>query len=108
MPDAITDPDARLLKEAGNAVVAIDIRYRLASFQEQAEMRDERDSAFSAYAAARNKLLAQGVIAGEAEIAEMRAIAAEVKKAAETASLLRAIGKAVLLLSRVAMPRPLG
>jgi hypothetical protein len=97
------DPDATFLKEAGDAVVTIDVQYRLASYAEQAEMRDKRDNAFSAYAMARNKLLAQGVIATDADIAEMRSIAAEVKQAADTASLVRAIGKAVTILARVAL-----
>lgn len=102
MPNA-NDPDAQVLKLAGDTVVNIDIRYRLASPAQQLEMREERDSAFAAYAHARNKLLAQGVIATDADVAEMRAIAAEVKEAADTASLLRGIGKIVLKLSKLAL-----
>ena len=97
------DTDASFLKVAGDTVVNIDVQYRLASYEQQAAMRDDRDSAFAAYAMARNKLLAQGVIATEADIAEMRAIAEEVEQAADTASLLRSIAKVVLILSRVAL-----
>lgn len=102
MPEA-NDPDAKVLKLAGDAVVAIDMRYRLASYADQAEMRDERDSAFNAYGLARNKLLAKGVIATEADVAEMRAIAGEIAQAAATADLIRAIGKIVIKLSRFAL-----
>ena len=97
------DTDASFLKVAGDTVVNIDVQYRLASYEQQAAMRDDRDSAFAAYAMARNKLLAQGVIATEADIAEMRAIAEEVEQAADMASLLRSIAKVVLILSRVAL-----
>ena len=97
------DTDAQILRDAGDTVIAIDIRYRLATPAEQMELRDDRDSAFTAYAHARNKLLAQGVIATDADVAEMREIAAEVKKAADTASLIRGIGKLVLKLSRLAL-----
>ena len=97
------DPDAAMLKEAGDAVIAVDVRYRLASFQEKIEMRDERDRAFSAYAMARNRLLAEGIVATDEDVAEMRAIAAEIKSAADTASLLRAIVKVVTVLARFAL-----
>jgi len=100
------DPDADLLEEAAATVAAIDRRYRRASFEEKIALKDQRDAAFTAYALARNKLLEEGVIVSDADVEEMRSIAAEVKKAADTASLIRAIGKVVLALSRVALPLP--
>ena len=87
------DNDATVLKEASAAVTQIDLKYRRADTNAQLKMKADRDKAFSAYAAARRKLLAAGVICTDKDVEKMRSLRDEVRKARETQSLLIAAAR---------------
>ena len=96
------DNDSTVLESSGASVVEVDVRYRAASFADKLLLKPERDRAFNAYSAARLKLLADGVICTGDDVQEMQEIRAEIEKAAQTQSLLVAIGKLVGFLLKVA------
>ena len=85
------DNDTLVLQDAAQAVLAIDIQYKLASFNDQQKLKGERDKAFNAYSNARLKLLQQGVICTEADVKEMNKIRQEIEQAAQTQSLIAGI-----------------
>lgn len=87
------DPDAQVLQAASEAVTAIDLRYRAASFADKLVLGPERDRAFSAYLDARLQLLADGVICTADDVAEMAKLRDEVNAAAGRQSLLVAAGR---------------
>ena len=82
------DPDLTVLEEAAAAVTAIDRKYRRANFNEQIELKPERDEAFNTYARARLKLLEEGVIATEEDVEQMKRIRREVARARKTQTLI--------------------
>lgn len=96
------DNDAEVLRAASDSVTEIDLRYRAASFDDKILLKPERDRAFHNYQAARLKLLEDGVICTEDDVAEMRKLRQEVVKAAQTQALLTAIGRVVGFLAKVA------
>ena len=87
------DNDSVVLKVASEAMTAIDLQHRAATFPDKLVLGPERDRAFSAYLAARLKLLADGVICTPADVAEMGKIRDEVNAAAERQTMLVAIGR---------------
>jgi hypothetical protein len=103
LDDATRERNAAMLRAAGDAVMAVDLRFHLAGFDEQFEMRDERDRAFNAFAAARNRLMLPGLAISEEEIAEVDVLRREVENAADTATLIAAAGKIALALLRLAL-----
>lgn len=101
--DGMMDRDAAMLRVAGDAVMAIDLRFRRASFDEQFKMRDERDQAFNAFAAARNRLLMPGLTASDEDIAEVDELRRQVESAADTATLIATAAKIATSLLRLAL-----
>ena len=87
------DTDAAVLKEAAAAVLSIDLRYRKADALGQRAMRADRDVAFSAYAKARRRLLAEGVVCTTEDVRTMQALRDDVRRARNTQSLLIASGR---------------
>ena len=90
------DNDSIVLSDLGDTVTMVDVKYRLASPADRLDMKEQRDQALSAYPAARDRLLADGIICTEDHILKMRIIRAEIEAAAETQStvegLIRLVG----------------
>jgi len=87
------DNDCIVLKDLGETVTMIDVLYRLAEPAERKDIKDERDKALAYYGAARDKLLADGVICTDKHIAEMRKIKAEIEQAAQSQQVIQGIIK---------------
>lgn len=85
------DYDLKVLEEAKEAVFIIDKKYKKASFDEQLDLKDDWDKAFSTYVLARVKLLKQGVVCNADDVKEMQNIRKEVEQAAKTQSLIAGI-----------------
>lgn len=94
MPNQL-DNDAIVLEDLAATVVRIDIRYRLADFNDKVNLKPERDKAFSAYTQARLKLLEEGVLCSDKHVEEMQAIRQAVGQAKTTQSLIAGIGRLV-------------
>ncbi len=68
------DTDEIVLETLAAAVTSIDKRYRRAGAADKVAMLQAREDAFNAYAAARIRLLEDGVIATDADVTEMNDI----------------------------------
>ncbi len=77
------DRDSIVLRDLGDTVTMVDVKYRLASPADRLEMKPQRDEALSAYPVARDRLLEEGIICTDEHILEMRMIRAEIEAAAE-------------------------
>lgn len=97
------DTDTQLLREAGQAVVELDVRYRLAPFADRLVLGPERDLAFNAYALARGRLLQDGIITTDADLATMRGLRADMMGAADTAALVDVALRIAAGLTRVGL-----
>lgn len=100
----MTDTDSLTLKEAGSAVLDIDMRYRLLpTIDEKEELKPTRDEAFSNYTSLRLKLLEEGVITTQEDLDEMKEIRSEIEKAAGLQTILVAAGRAAAFFAKLAL-----
>jgi hypothetical protein len=97
------DNDAKIIEDAAAAVTRIDLQYRAASFNDKLQLKDKRDEAFSNYAAARVKLLQDGVTGTDQDVADMKTLRTQVESAAKTQDLIVAAGKIALFLGKLAL-----
>ena len=89
----MADNDTIVLQDLGETVTLIDVKYREASPAARFEMKENRDKALNEYGAARDKLIADGVICTDQQVIEMRKLKAEVEHAADTQMLIRAVAQ---------------
>lgn len=97
----MADNDSEMLKAAGNAVLEIDVRYRGLNIDDKELLKPSRDKAFSEYSSARLKLLKDGVIATDQDVADMQAIKQDIDEAAETQQLIASAVKISGVLGRL-------
>lgn len=98
-----TDTDLLVFQTASATVTEIDRRYRLANINDQIKLKPKRDEAFSAYALARLRLLEAGIITTAQDLADMRALKAEVDKAAVIQDLVIAAARVAVFLAKTAV-----
>ena len=99
----MSDNDSIVLRDLGETVTMIDVKYRLASPADRIDMKEERDKALAQYGAARDQLLAEGVICADEHIAEMRKIKAEIEQAAQTQQIIQGMVRLVKFLRSFAV-----
>jgi hypothetical protein len=92
------DTDVIVLRDAANAVIEIDVRYREGDANTQRELQEPRDRAFAAFSLARLNLVKAGVITTNADVNSMRAIKAQIDQAAATQVLLTAVVRLISFL----------
>ena len=100
MPD--NDNDATLLHDAAAAIGVIDAKYRAADFNDKILMKHEVDAAFSAYSAARLRLLADGVLSTSGDVAAMANLRMRITQAADTQSLIAGVVQLATFLAKFA------
>jgi len=79
----------------GNAVVALQIKYRSSSLSERAESRPQLDALLTKYAEYQNNLLDEGIFTTDKDLEEVAIIREEINQAAQTQQLIKAIAKTV-------------
>ena len=88
----MADNDLTVLEDAMNAAFALDKTYRLAvrnnDLDAMLDLKPQVDAAFERYSMARLNLLKPGVLATDADVAEMRRVKAEIDRAAGTQQLI--------------------
>ena len=99
MPD---DNDTKALRIAGDALFLMEVKCREAGFDERLAMEEERDRLWEAYEAARENLIASGVIVGDQELAELTALTEELDRAAQTNAVAQTALKLVGFFARIA------
>jgi hypothetical protein len=86
------DNDLIILEDAKEAAFALDKAYRRAllnaDLDTMTELKPKVDEAYDRYSSARLRLISQGTVATEQDVAELRRIRAEIEQAATTQSLI--------------------
>lgn len=82
------DNDAIAVREAGDAVATIEMRYRMADINGKAALRDAKQAAWDAYLEAKEKLIADGDLCSDNDLVDMIRIRSEIQTAADQQALL--------------------
>jgi hypothetical protein len=102
----MVDNDKIVLEDAKEAAFALDKAYRraiqAADLASVTILKPQVDDAYDRYTQARLNLLKQGVLATDADVAEMRCIRAEIDQAATTQALITGAIKLGLFLAKYA------
>ena len=89
------DKDAQMLDGMGSALVELQVKYRNASLPERMRLRASLEEILEDYAKYQIRLLKEGVITTDEDLAEMQEIQTEIDKAADEQKLLAAIAKTI-------------
>ncbi len=87
------DNDAVMLQQMGNAITDLEVRFRASSLEDRMAMRPSVEQLLNDYAEYRLRLLKEGVITGDQDLAEMRRIQADINAAAQKQDLIKAIAR---------------
>jgi hypothetical protein len=100
------DYDLIILEDAKEAAFALDKAYRRAmlnaDLDTMTELKPKVDEAYDRYSSARLRLMSQGTVATEQDVAELRRIRAEIEQAATTQSMILGAIEFIAFLARFA------
>lgn len=100
------DYDLIILEDSKEAAFALDKAYRRAmlnaDLDTMTELRPKVDEAYDRYSSARLRLLSQGTVANEQDVAELRRIRGEIEQAATTQSMILGAIQFIAFLARFA------
>ncbi len=89
------DSDGIMLEKLGNAVTDMEVKFRDCTLQERVDLRPLLEEMLGDFTQYRLKLLKEGIITTEEQIAEMEAIKKEIDSAADKQALMAAIAKTI-------------
>jgi len=89
------DRDTQMLQEMGNAVITLQMKFRNSPLADRMAIKPALEELLSDYADYQIRLLKEGIITSEQDLAEMANIRQEIEQAAEKEALLKAIGKTI-------------
>ena len=89
------DRDTQMLQEMGNAVIALQMKFRNSPLADRMAIKPALEELLSDYADYQIRLLKEGIITSEQDLAEMADIRQEIEQAADKEALLKAIGKTI-------------
>ena len=89
------DRDTQMLQEMGNAVIALQMKFRNSPLADRMAIKPALEELLSDYADYQIRLLKEGIITSEQDLTEMADIRQEIEQAAEKEALLKAIGKTI-------------
>ena len=89
------DRDTQMLQEMGNAVIVLQMKFRNSPLADRMAIKPALEELLSDYADYQIRLLKEGIITSEQDLAEMADIRQEIEQAAEKEALLKAIGKTI-------------
>lgn len=89
------DNDALMLEKLGDALTRLQVKYRAAGLSDRMLMRPSLEELLSDYTAYQLKLIKEGVISTDADLAEMEDIRQQINQAADTQQLMAAIAKTI-------------
>ena len=101
MPNA-TDNDTQVLRLASAALFAMEVKCRNAGVMDRVAMKQERDQLWQAYLDARDKLIAEGIVVGDDELAEMTALTQDLERATALNQTAQAVLKLVGFFAKIA------
>lgn len=94
------DKDVEMLRNTGNAVVDLQIKYRSSSLSERMEIRPQLDELLKKYTEYQIVLLREGVITSDEDLKEMVEIQKEIDQAAQTQQLVKAFAKTIVFVAK--------
>lgn len=97
------DKDAEMLQKMGNAVVALQLKFRNSSLSERVEIRPQLEELLTKFAEYQLGLLREGVITTDEDLEEMAEIREEIDQAAQTQQLVKAIAKTIAFVAAKAI-----
>ncbi len=89
------DNDAVMLKQMGDAVTDLEVKFRASSLGDRVAMRPSLEELVNDYANYRLRLLKEGVITTDADLEEMKQIQRQIAAAAQKQDLIKAIARTV-------------
>jgi hypothetical protein len=93
------DNDTQMLKELGDAVIALQVKYRNSPLAERMALKPALEELLSDYTNYQLRLLKEGVITNQEDLDEMANLKQEIDQAAEKEALLKAIGKTIAFIA---------
>jgi hypothetical protein len=93
------DNDTQMLKELGDAVIALQVKYRNSPLAERMALKPALEELLSDYSNYQLRLLKEGVITNQEDLDEMANLKQEIDQAAEKEALLKAIGKTIAFIA---------
>lgn len=95
----VKDNDAAMLRAMGGAITDLQVQYRAATLEDQALLGSKLRELLSDYGEYQARLLKDGTITTDEELAEMREIARSISDAADRQGMLIAIAKLIALIA---------
>lgn len=89
------DNDSEMISQMGTNLIDLQVKFRLSSIDDRAVMRPQLIEAMQDFAAYQTKLLKEGVITSEADLADMQKIRAEIDAAGDRQAMLMAIARVI-------------
>jgi hypothetical protein len=93
------DNDAKMLEQMGTALTNLQIKYRASSLADQMELRPALDELLEKYSDYQSKLLDEGIITKDSDLADMEEIKAAIDDAAKKQELAVAIAKTIAFIA---------
>ena len=93
------DNDTQMLKELGDAVIALQVKYRNSPLAERMALKPALEELLSDYTNYQLRLLKEGVITNQEDLDEIANLKQEIDQAAEKEALLKAIGKTIAFIA---------
>lgn len=89
------DNDAQMLQKLGDAVTALQVKYRSSNLSDRMAMKASLDELMDDYNTYQLKLLKEGIITTDADLAEMDKIKSSIDNAAEAQALAVVLAKSI-------------
>jgi hypothetical protein len=93
------DKDTQMLQEMGNAIVALQVKYRNSSLSDRMALRPVLEELLKDYADYQIRLLKEGVISTDEDLKEMAEIKKEIDQAAEKEVLFKVIARTIAFIA---------
>lgn len=93
------DNDAEMLEQLGTALTNLQIKYRASSLADRIALRPDLDELLKLYTDYQSKLLDEGIMTRNDDLAEMQKIQEAIDDAAEEQELAAAIAKTVAFIA---------
>ncbi len=94
------DKDEKMLRNIGNAVIDLQVKYRASNLDERMEIRPQLDGLKKKYDDYQIVLWRDGVITTDEDLKEMAEIQKEIDQAAQTQQLVQAIAKTIVFVAK--------
>lgn len=93
------DKDTEMLTQMSNALLSLQVKFKLSRVADRADLRPQLMELMQNFAAYQTKLLKDGVITTDEDLASMREIRSEIDEAANKQSMLIAIARTVAFIT---------